>query len=106
MRIEKVTVRLGKTIPGPEYGGNQFGNVKPEIEITALLAEGDNTDATVAGLRDYCIAKLGELKQALIAEQTQIRPHQQSAPTLQVYASTPPPPPKSNTIPKVDPVTF
>lgn len=127
-RVERVTVRLGKTIPGPEYGGGQFANVKPEIEISILVGPEDNTDAIVKGASNYCVAKLEELKQMLIAEQTAIKPtssqHTQSAP-----AFVPPPPtgamaaqtkpgiqpavqaqavqaPPKATIPAVDPVTW
>lgn len=43
MIVEKVTVRLGRTIPGPEYGGGQFANVKPEVEITVRSSQTVNT---------------------------------------------------------------
>lgn len=132
MQIERITVRLGKTIPGPEYGGGQYANVKPEIEITAILAPGEQPDYAIKGLCDYILPKLVELKQSLIHEQTRIVPSQpplqapavpvqqlapppqqgamvaQTKPGIQPAVMAPPPgaPPGAPAIPKVDPTTW
>lgn len=111
MKAERVTLRLGKTIPGPEYGGGQYANVKPEIEITVLLEPGETPTTALDALTPYCIKKIEEIKAALIGEQVKIKPTNGAAPQPMGYqppqappyqpaplvaAPQPPPPPMSH----------
>lgn len=66
MRIEKITVRVGRTIPGPEYGGGQYANVKPEVELTVILDAGEDVAAARAGLTAAALRMLEEVTNELI----------------------------------------
>lgn len=66
MKIHTVTVRLGKTIPGPEYGGGQFANIKPEVEISAEIEEGEHHRNVITELVKEAKASLHFAIQELI----------------------------------------
>lgn len=41
MKVEKITVRAGRTVPHPLH---QFGNLKADLEIVASLDDGDDPE--------------------------------------------------------------
>lgn len=66
MRIEKITVRVGRTIPGPEYGGGQYANVKPEVELSAHIEASEDAGVARAMLTKAALQMLEEVSNELI----------------------------------------
>lgn len=104
MRLSQITIRLGETVPTA-----QFANVRPEVELTALVDAGDDPVKVKESLKGMAMRALEELK----AEMLGIRPaHKQNGPTVsvgfaghnQAQAATSPTPPTG--IPAVEPTTW
>lgn len=105
MRLSQITIRLGETVPTA-----QFANVRPEVELTALVDAGDDPVKVKESLKGMAMRALEELK----AEMLGIRPaNKQTAPTVsagalntnQATVATPRPTPPAG-IPAVEPATW
>lgn len=115
---------MGRTIPGPQYGGEQFENLKPEVEATAFLAPTDDIEGARQALSGIVEAMLVDTTNEMIAfrrkpkEQARTRPPVQVTPAninpnqprpavqpLPFVNQAVPPPPVVG-IPKVDDITW
>lgn len=118
MKVEKFTVRMGETIPTRE-----FANVRPEVEVTVVVGEGEDPRAVFNHAKKLAAAAFDEVRSGMLG----VRPLA-SAPQQPVSVPQPPqvvqqplsyadnavggvrpavtPPPPGNGIPAVDPVTW
>lgn len=125
MKVEKFTVRMGETIPTRE-----FANVRPEVEVTVVVGEGEDPRAVFNHAKKLAAAAFDEVRSGMLG----VRPLA-STPQQPVSVPQPPqvvpmtttgvqqplsyadntvggvrpavaPPPPGNGIPAVDPVTW
>jgi len=63
MNIRTITVRAGRTFNHPH---EQYSNLRPEVEMSASLANGDDADAAVRTLQAKAEALVEQHKQQLL----------------------------------------
>lgn len=79
MNISKIVVRAGRTFNHPY---ESYSNLKPEVELTADLAEGEDATAAVKRLQAYAEGAVEDHKQGLLKSIHEL--HQLSERTAEV----------------------
>lgn len=81
MNITNITVRAGRTFNNPR---EQFANLRPEVELTATLAPGDDAEKFVRELQGRAEALVEDHKNGLLKSIEEL--HQLSERQSEVYS--------------------